>query len=446
MNTNKSLSFDIKKSNIEALLCKSKYQILNFKKDLNKLYNLIFDFCSKNNIIISNYNINISIYNKTKYDLSDLDNDFKFNLLSINPYNDALKLSNLLYNNYSKYIVMSSYLRNKEIMISIDNNKIIQFQLLFLYAEDQKKLNNIKFTTFNMDFYSKEYKLNSSTDLYELLLLTHKLYHPTNFLKFYKENNALTGIFSQLISSLLKSNGIINKRLEYEYKNKMLESIRNNLIKSIYLDTYSGIKMILLDNYAIKSTINNTIDINNLNYNDTLHIIIESKYLDLIIKNLNNYIDSNLDSKQYNIIIKTNTVYIVNDFRFKRKNITLFNKETGKKNTILYIYNSLDYEVLPTVIENKTLYIPHSLVIIRFLIINLYYMQLFDPSYDKLSYDKFIQKISNIIDTDEKCLFKKYNLINYIGIFIDERIDKFQSGSSIYRPWQYNIKNKKLLS
>jgi len=446
MNTNKSLSFDIKKSNIDSLLCKSKYQILNFKKDLNTLYNLIFDFCSKNNIIISNYNINISIYNKTRYDLSDLDNDFKFNLLSINPYNDALKLSNLLYNNYSKYIVMSSYLRNKEIMISIDNNKIIQFQLLFLYAEDKKKLNNIKFETFNIDLYDSQYTLNNSSDLYELLLLTHKLYHPTYFLKFYKENNSLTYIFSQLILSLLKSNEIIHKKLEYEYKNKILENIRNNLIKSIYLDTYSDIKMILLDNYAIKSTINNSIDINNLNYNDTLHIIIESKYLDLIIKNLNNYIDSNLDSKQYNIIIKTNTVYIVNDFRFKRKNITLFNKETGKKNTILYIYNSLDYEVLPTVIENKTLYIPHSLVIIRFLIINLYYMQLFDPSYDKLSYNKFIQKISNIIDTNEKCLFKKYNLINYIGIFIDERIDKFQSGSSIYRPWQYNIKNKRLLS
>ena len=448
MNINKSLPFDIKKSNIDSLLCKSKYQILNFKRDLNKLYNLIFDFCSKNNIIISNYNINISIYNKIKYDLLDLENDFKFNLLSINPYKDALKLSNLLYNSYSQYIVMSSYLRNKEIIITIDNNKIIQFQLLFLYVDEKKKLNNIKFTTFDMNFNNKQYKLNYSTDLYELLLLTHKLYHPTYFLKFYKENNSLTNIFSQLILSLLKSNELIVKKLEYEYKNKVLENIRNNLIKSIYLDIYSDIKIILLDNYAIKSILNNNIDINNLNYNDILHIIIESKYLDYIIKILNDYIDSNLDSKQYNILIKTNTVYIINDFRFKRKNIILFNKETGKKNTVLYIYNSLDYEVIPTILENKILYIPHFLVILRFLIINLYFMQLFDPLYDKTSYNKFIQKISNIIiiNTNEKSLFKKYNLINYIGVFIDERIDKFKLGSFIYRPWQYNIQNKTLLS
>ena len=93
---NKSLSFDIKESNIDSLLSKSKYLILNFKKDLNKLYILIFDYCSKNNIIISNSNINICVSQNKEYNLIDLDNDFKFNLLSLNPYKDALNLCNLL--------------------------------------------------------------------------------------------------------------------------------------------------------------------------------------------------------------------------------------------------------------------------------------------------------------------------------------------------------------
>ena len=94
--------------------------------------------------------------------------------------------------------------------------------------------------------------------------------------------------------------------------------------------------------------------------------------------------------------------------------------------------------------ESKTLYIPHPLVIIRFLIVNLYYMQLFDPSYDKNSYNKFLNKINLLVNTE--ALLKKYNLINYIGVFIDERISKFQLGATIYRPWQYKTKYNKLLT
>lgn len=444
MIANKSLSFDIKEFNIDKLLSKSKYQILNFKKDLNKLYILIFDYCSKNNIIISNSNINICVSQNKQYNLTDLDNDFKFNLLSLNPYKDALNLSNLLFTNYSKYIVMSSYLRNKEIIISIDNDKIIKIQLLFLYMEDNKKLNNIQIENFDFKFEAKNYKLQYSTNLYELLHLSHNLYHPSNFLKFYKTNNTKTFIFSQLIKTLLYDNIQIQNKLEYT--NQLLEKIRKHLLNEIYLDSYSKIQLLLLDNTAIQSILNNSMDLNNLNYTNTLHILINSKYLDLISKILNNYIESKLDSKKYNLIIKTNIVYIINDFRFKRKNFILINKETGKKNTILYVYNSLDYEVIPTIMENKTLYIPHPLVIIRFLIINLYYMQLFDPSYDKISYNKFLNKINLLVNADDSTILKKYNLINYIGVFIDERINKFQLGATIYRPWQYKTKYNKLLS
>jgi hypothetical protein len=444
MIANKSLSFDIKEFNIDKLLSKSKYQILNFKKDLNKLYILIFDYCSKNNIIISNSNINICVSQNKQYNLTDLDNDFKFNLLSLNPYKDALNLSNLLFTNYSKYIVMSSYLRNKEIIISIDNDKIIKIQLLFLYMEDNKKLNNIQIENFDFKFEAKNYKLQYSTNLYELLHLSHNLYHPSNFLKFYKTNNTKTFIFSQLIKTLLYDNIQIQNKLEYT--NQLLEKIRKHLLNEIYLDSYSKIQLLLLDNTAIQSILNNSMDLNNLNYTNTLHILINSKYLDLISKILNNYIESKLDSKKYYLIIKTNIVYIINDFRFKRKNFILINKETGKKNTILYVYNSLDYEVIPTIMENKTLYIPHPLVIIRFLIINLYYMQLFDPSYDKISYNKFLNKINLLVNVDDSTILKKYNLINYIGVFIDERINKFQLGATIYRPWQYKTKYNKLLS
>jgi hypothetical protein len=310
--------------------------------------------------------------------------------------------------------------------------------------EDNKKLNNIQIENFDFKFEAKNYKLQYSTNLYELLHLSHNLYHPSNFLKFYKTNNTKTFIFSQLIKTLLYDNIQIQNKLEYT--NQLLEKIRKHLLNEIYLDSYSKIQLLLLDNTAIQSILNNSMDLNNLNYTNTLHILINSKYLDLISKILNNYIESKLDSKKYYLIIKTNIVYIINDFRFKRKNFILINKETGKKNTILYVYNSLDYEVIPTIMENKTLYIPHPLVIIRFLIINLYYMQLFDPSYDKIAYNKFLNKINLLVNVDDSTILKKYNLINYIGVFIDERINKFQLGATIYRPWQYKTKYNKLLS
>lgn len=466
-----NISYNIKEECINTLLSKSKYQILNFKKDLYKLYKLIFKFCSDNNIIISNYNINISKYEQQIYKLIDLDQDFKFNLISINPYKDAINLSNLLYKNYSKYIVMSSYLRNKEIIISIDNDKIIKIHLLFLFMTDdlsinsQDKLKHIKLNKFNFKFDNEEYKLQYSNDLLELLQLTHKLYNPSEFLKFYKSNNKNSLIFVKLIKSLLDTNTItgigkqniplpvsviINKD-EKGFNNTLLpitvmgENIRKYLIENIYQDSYSQIQILLLDTYAIQSILNNSLDINNFNYNFPLQIIINSKYLELILTLLNNYIKSNLDSKKINLITKTNIIYIMNDFRLVRKNIILFNKETNKKTTILYVYNSLDYEIIPTIIEKKNLYIPHSLVIIRFLIINLYYMQLFDPSYDQYSYNIFIQKINDLISNIDNYLIKKYNIINYIGTFIDERIDKFKLNSSIYRPWQYETKFNKLL-
>ena len=57
----------------------------------------------------------------------------------------------------------------------------------------------------------------------------------------------------------------------------------------------------------------------------------------------------------------------------------------------------------------------------------------------KAVYPSVILRTSNFIG-------KSDNLINYIGVFIDERINKFQLGATIYRPWQYKTKYNKLLT
>ena len=103
---------------MDELIQKSNYKILNYKLELHKLYTIIFKFCKDNYVIISNYNYNISTINKENYDLIDINYDFKFILFSFNPKKDAINLVNKLYANYSKYTFMSSYINNKEILIT----------------------------------------------------------------------------------------------------------------------------------------------------------------------------------------------------------------------------------------------------------------------------------------------------------------------------------------
>ena len=58
-------------------------------------------------------------------------------------------------------------------------------------------------------------------------------------------------------------------------------------------------------------------------------------------------------------------------------------------------------------LEMCRIYIPHPFVIIRFLIINLYYTKLFDPLYNAETYNKFLNKFKLIYN-----ILKKYNLSN----------------------------------
>ena len=94
-------------------------------------YNIIFNFCKNNNIIISNFNYNIALINKYNYNLHDINNDFNFILFSYNPKKDAINLVNEIYNNYTKYTFINSFIFDKEITISVDNMRIINIYLLF---------------------------------------------------------------------------------------------------------------------------------------------------------------------------------------------------------------------------------------------------------------------------------------------------------------------------
>ena len=451
-----------KSNNITTLLNNSYYKILNYKLDTLTLYNIIFEYCEKNKVIISNPNINISIINNIPYKLYDINNDFNFNLLSINPYKDAINLSNIIYNVYSKYVVVSSYINNKEIILSIDNNRVIKFNLLFLYSSDI--IDKILVYNFNLN----KYKLFYSSDLFELLLLTHKIYNPTEFIKYIKSNNNIKSnnlpieskysiigydnntLYNFLIQNLLKN--INDQKLnEDKINNEIRYNINKFIIESINKDNYTNIKIVLLDNINYDKIIEYNKIINYdkiIEYNKILNIIIFESGIKLITNLINKYLEDNELNKIYKIITKYSNTHIVNDFRLTKINIVLHNKKTNKNTILIISYNSINYEVIPIIYRINKILIPHPIVSIRYYIINLFNLQLFDSNYNKNTYYQILKKIKNIYHLEnyinDKILNKKI-IIEYHGIFIDERIDKFKFGSNIYRPWQYKLKNKKLL-
>lgn len=435
-----------KSVNINTLLDNSYYKILNYKLDTINLYNIIFDYCEKNKIIISNSNINVCIINSIPYKLFDINHDFNFNLLSINPYKDAIKLSNIIYKTYSKYVVVSSYLNNKEIILSIDNNRIIKFNLLFLYSSEI--IDKIQIYHFNLN----KYKLYYSSDLFELMILLHKIYHPSEFIKYIKSNNNIESkyqilgydtkiLYNYLISNILKNINLINENI---ISNEIRYNINKYIIESINKDSYTNIKIILLNNTELINS--NKLD---LDYNLILNLIIYESGIKLIINIINKYLEDNNLSNSYKIITKKSNTHIINDFRLIKTNIVLHNKKTNKNTILIISYNSINYEVIPIIYKFNKILIPHPIVTIRYFIINLFNLQLFDSNYNKNTYYQILSNIQNNYNLEKeinKKILNKKIIVEYHGIFIDERIDKFKFGTNIYRPWQYELKNKKLLN
>jgi hypothetical protein len=426
---------------MENLLKNSNYKILNYKNDLNKLYNIIFNFCKKNNIILSNYNYNIANINKFDYKLHDINNDFNFILFSYNPKKDAINLVNEIYTNYTKYTYLNSYVFDKEITISIDNMRIVNFYLLF--EHEYKIINKLDFLSNDNLLYLPNY--------IELFHVVHKLYNPTNFLKYldYNYNNFnnynklketpikgydLTYIYHKLINNL-ENNHIYYKN---QNKNNPVKYKITDLLFNHLLNDNLNLNLILLDINAIDFLSNFQLD--NLN---NLYFILDNLETNLkpIITLIDNIIKKNNILSKYEITIKKSSFYIYNDFRLKKYIIKVIDNNTHKIYNIATFFNSTSYELIPIVYEYKNIKIPHQLVIIRFLLLNLISLQLFDKNYDSKIYQTFIY---NIIRT--KKINIQFKNIYYDGIFIDDKIDKFKLGSNIYRPWQYFVKFNKLLS
>jgi hypothetical protein len=172
-------------NNINNLLINSNYKILDIKNENKILYDIIFQFCEDNNILVYNINLNISNIQNTSYKLNDLNTDFIFILFSNAPKTHAIDLVDIIYKKYSKYVFYTLSLHYKEIVISIDNNRTIYFNLLFAPdIEYNSKFNIIEYN--NLEIYNKKIFLLSNEII--LLFITHELYKPSIFINLINDN------------------------------------------------------------------------------------------------------------------------------------------------------------------------------------------------------------------------------------------------------------------
>lgn len=433
-------------NNINNILINSNYKILDIKYKNKILYDIIFQFCEDNGILILNSSFNISYISNINYKLNNINNDFKFILFSNNPKANVISLVDIIYNTYSKYVLYTINLNNNEIIISINNERIVYFNLLFSKELEYKNnFNTIKYN--NLDGYDNKLLLLSNEIV--LLFMTHELYNPSIFIKLINDN-ILTEYKKNKIDEISIYNAtyietylvILDNIFKYNKKdinipiiNRIKQNILSDFITEIgKLDISKSI--ILLDEIAINIIANENID-----YSNTLNFIIQNNSTSNNFNNIQLIIDIIKDillkSKisYEKIVYNKSNIFIYNDFRLKKTNIFMITKD-NKKISLINIFNSSDYELIPIIQKYKNFNIPHEFVIIRFLLLNLISSQIYDKYFNDNLYSIYINKIHKLFNLDIK-----YEKIFYKGIYRDEKLDKFKIGSYIVRPLQQEIKN-----
>lgn len=303
-----------------------------------------------------------------------------FTIYSNKPMKHSNDLANLLYTEYDNHIALYTHLPNKEFMIQIDGNNMIYIYLCRDSIENQIYL--------------------------ELMFEYKKLYTINNF---YSEI-----IESDLIDNIPKIENN-DKEIKITYKYKILKD---------FYET-NELDIILLDYYALISE--------NINYNTTMNMIIDTD-IKIIKKILDKIIKKNKIKAKINII-SNDSYYIAHDFRLKKE--TIYMTINNTKIYLMNIYNSMQYEILPIRTNINKFMIPHRVVLLRFLFIDLYLNKLYNAHLDNIYY--LIQEINKIDDSRENCI--------WVGIYRDESNDKILEIKNNerqyfpYYPQKYYINN-----
>jgi len=240
-----------------------------------------------------------------------------------------------------------------------------------------------------------------------------------------------------LLKNIFKKNQNFNSKIQNTnvyFQSKTKSLVLSNFIKIISKFDISK-DIIFLDTYAINILLDKEI-----NYNETLNIIIKNNsnsnkfnIIQYVLDILKDILKEKKKKYNKNIYNKFN-LFLYGDLRLKKTNICILNDE-NKKISLMNIFNSTDYELIPIVKKYNNFLIPHEFVIIRFMVLNLVSMQLYDPYFNKNLYSKYGDDIWELCNTNII-----HSKIYYTGVYRDDKMDRFKLGSYVYRPLQIEQK------
>lgn len=343
---------------------------------------------------------------------------YKFVIYARNPRQIANELSNVLYRDFSKYVISKTKLCGREYDISINNENtatIIRF----------------------IPMIQGEYRIPCSIHNVVVLKLMY------NINQYYDLD---TNGFQQTITNCIN---------QCETRLKQLENVKPLYIKKYDLKSFILQKFYTYMRQELKNDIlslSYTDDIqNNSNTIDVLHSM-DIIFKDPIVKNnIINKIDNILDKSHFtNYKIETNehsNFYISMDFRLRKTSIYVIAKNDKKNKNIIYLvnlYNAATYDILPVITGTYGM-VPSPLVILRFMYIDLYFMETNDSCALYL-----LTNILTVLKQYEESSDELTRVNDWFGFIVDENFVKIcaklraKLDTSDYIPAEYFELHKKL--
>lgn len=305
-----------------------------------------------------------------------------YNFYSMTPYKHANNLCNLLFENDNKFVSMQTNIVNKFFTIKLAMNVFITIELLYAYNRN--------------DIYDMLSIVNGYyiiDDISKIILDCKQLYDIDFIMS--ADNKIKSDEVNILINNFLSDKNISNQKNKIDKTN-----LKYNIIKKIFNElSKSKFEFLFLSYYAI--ILSEQQSQNDFDFNNPISIITSEnvnrimKYIKTINKDIISYVDN---------------FYVIGNFRLILTVVYIIVK--GKKITIMHIYNSTNYEIIPSIANN----IPSKYVILYFLFVDLIKRKIYN-----FGMHDIIINISNANKLKNKI---KSNSIKYIGTYRDEGYDK----------------------
>lgn len=378
----------------------------------------------------------------TKYPIIMFDN------INLNNYKDltfdkpiVCYSQNMLYHIYEIANTLADITNKYDIQIST----IIPYKLFDLFIDFKKILscNNLinKFPIYKMIFENddKNEKITYGNRNINSNLLLMQVYDKLMDPAYYKN-------WDQLIKdeyNIFKTTKLKNINFKITISDQIKEITFLIFTKLIY----NNDKIILTGENGINIMLN--LD-KKLSY--TMEIISELKFKDIYNKIVEIFKNNGIDDK---IFYQIESLNIINDNRLKR--LTLYIFKNGRKQDILYCYNSTQYKLISTTkisTNENFLLISSPLVLLYYLLVNIWIInwKIIEKNIDnKLLYNK-IHYINNLYINYRNSLSSSIlfpaSINMYSGEYVDALIELKISGLTSahfarYNPILYKMKNDK---